>query len=76
MDSKHDELKKLVAPVWTRVLEHSERPLKLEALNNVLDSSNLFLKEMQMTTLDDAPFTQAQIDTFEQLIYEITVSIF
>lgn len=76
LDSKYDEFKQFITPVWTRVSERSERPLKLEALNNALHRSNLFLKEIKMTTLDNAPFTQVEIDTFEKLIVETTVSTF
>lgn len=76
MDSKFDYLKKLVTPIWKRTLEHTERPPRLEALNSALKSSNLFLKEIKMTALDETPFTQNEIDTFEELISEITVRIF
>jgi len=75
LDSKFDDLKKLVLPVWERTFEHAERPSRLEALTSALNSSNSFLEKIKNTTLDDTPFTQVEIDTLEKLISEITVRI-
>ncbi|XP_022162145.1 hypoxia up-regulated protein 1 isoform X2 [Myzus persicae] len=72
LDSKFDDLKKIVLPVWERTFEHAERPSRLEALNNALNSSNSFLEKIKNTTLDDTPFTQVEIDTLDKLISEIT----
>lgn len=74
LDSKFNDLRKIVMPVWERTFEHLERPSKLEALNNVLNNSNSFLERIKNTTLEDTPFTQVEIDTLDKLISEITVS--
>ncbi|XP_060869458.1 hypoxia up-regulated protein 1 [Metopolophium dirhodum] len=72
LDSKFDDLKKIVLPVWERTFEHAERPSRLEALNSALNNSNSFLEKIKNTTLDDTPFTQVEIDTLDKLISEIT----
>lgn len=74
LDSKFNDLKKIVMPVWERTFEHLERPTRLEALNSALNSSNSFLEKIKNTTLEDTPFTQVEIDTLEKLILEVTVS--
>lgn len=74
LDSKLDDLKKVVKPVWERTFEHLERPLRLEALNNALNSSSSFLEKIKNATLEDTPFTQVEIDTLDKLVSEITVS--
>lgn len=74
LDSKFNDLKKIVMPVWERTFEHLERPSRLEALNNALNNSNSFLERIKNTTLEDTPFTQVEIDTLDKLISEITVS--
>lgn len=74
LDSKFNDLKKVVLPVWERTFEHLERPSRLEALNSVLNSSNSFLERIKNTTLEDTPFTQVEIDTLEKLILEVSVS--
>jgi len=76
LDSKLDDLRKIVTPVWERTFEHKERPSRLEALNNAINSSSSFLDKIKNTTLEDTPYTQVEIDTLEKLITEITVSIF
>ncbi|XP_060836720.1 hypoxia up-regulated protein 1 isoform X2 [Rhopalosiphum padi] len=73
LDSKFDDLKKIVLPVWERTFEHAERPSRLDALNSALNSSNSFLEKIKNTTLEDTPFTQVEIDTLEKLISEITI---
>ncbi|XP_026815433.1 hypoxia up-regulated protein 1 [Rhopalosiphum maidis] len=73
LDSKFDDLKKIVLPVWERTFEHAERPARLDALNSALNSSNSFLEKIKNTTLEDTPFTQVEIDTLEKLISEITI---
>jgi len=75
LDSKFDDLKKIVLPVWERTFEHAERPSRLDALNSALNNSNSFLEKIKNTTLDDTPFTQVEIDTLDKLISEITVRI-
>lgn len=75
LDSKLDDLKNIVRPVWERTFEHLERPTRLDALNNALNSSISFLEKIKNTTLDDTPYTQVEIDTLDKLISEITVSI-
>ncbi|KAL4123240.1 hypothetical protein QTP88_015449 [Uroleucon formosanum] len=72
LDSKFDDLKKIVLPVWERTFEHAERPSRLDALNSALNSSNSFLEKIKNSTLDDTPFTQVEIDTLDKLISEIT----
>lgn len=74
LDSKLNDLRKIVMPVWERTFEHLERPLRLEALHNVLNNSNSFLERIKNTTLEDTPFTQVEIDTLDKLVSEITVS--
>lgn len=76
LDSKFNDLRKIVSPVWERTFEYLERPTRLEALNSALNSSNSFLEKIKNTTLEDTPFTQVEIDTLDKLISEITVSIF
>jgi len=73
LDSKFDDLKKIVLPVWERTFEHAERPSRLDALNSAINSSNSFLEKIKNTTLEDTPFTQVEIDTLEKLISEITI---
>lgn len=73
LDSKFDDLKRIVMPVWERSYEHLERPMRLEALNNAINSSNSFLEKIKNTTLEDTPFTQVEIDTLDKLISEVTV---
>jgi len=75
LDSKFNDLKKIVLPVWERTFEHAERPSRLEALTSVLNSSNSFLEKIKNTTLDDTPFTQVEIDTLEKLVSEVSVRI-
>jgi hypoxia up-regulated 1 len=72
LDSKLDDLRKIVTPVWERTFEHKERPSRLEALNNAINSSSSFLDKIKNTTLEDTPYTQVEIDTLEKLITEIT----
>lgn len=72
LDSKFDDLKKIVMPVWERSYEHLERPTRLEALNSAINNSNSFLEKIKNTTLEDTPFTQVEIDTLDKLISEIT----
>lgn len=74
LDSKYDDLRKFVMPVWRRASEHLERPLRLEKLNNALNESNIFLEKIKNATKEDTPFTKVEIDTFDNLILEITVS--
>lgn len=76
LDSKFDDLKKIVMPVWERYYEHLERPTRLEALNSAINNSNSFLEKIKNTTLEDTPFTQVEIDTLDKLISEITVNTF
>lgn len=74
LDSKFDDLRKIITPVWDRTFEHLERPAKLEALNNAINSSNSFLEKIKNTSLEDTPFTQVEIETLDKLISEIIVS--
>lgn len=60
-------------PVWERTFEHSERPIRLEALNSALNSSSSFLEKIKNTTLEDTPFTQVEINTLDKLVEDITV---
>lgn len=73
LDSKFDELRKIILPVWERTFEHAERPIRLEALNSALNSSNSFLEKIKNATLEDTPFTQVEINTLDKLVTEITV---
>lgn len=74
LDSKFEDLRKIVMPVWERTFEHLERPARLDALNNAINSSNSFLEKIKNTTLNETPFTQVEIDTLDKLISEIIVS--
>lgn len=74
LDSKFDDLRKIITPVWDRTFEHLERPTRLESLNSAINSSNLFLEKIKNNTLEDTPFTQVEIDTLDKLISEIIVS--
>lgn len=76
LDSKYDDLRKCVMPVWGRASEHLERPSRLKTLNNALNESNIFLEKIKTATKKDTPFVQVEIDTFENLILEITVSTY
>jgi len=76
LDSKFEDLKKIVMPVWERSYEHLERPIRLEALNSAINNSNLFLEKIKNSTQEDTPFTQVEIDTLDKLISEITVCTF
>lgn len=73
LDSKFEDLRKIVMPVWERTFEHLERPARLEALNGAINNSNSFLEKIKNSSLDDTPFTQIEIDTLDKLISEIKV---
>lgn len=75
LDTKLDDLKNLIRPVWERTYEHLHRPTKLEELNKALSSSYIFFGKIKNFTLEDTPITQIEIDTLEKLINEIAVSL-
>ncbi|XP_050433030.1 hypoxia up-regulated protein 1 [Adelges cooleyi] len=72
LDSKLDDLVKVVRPIWERTIEHTERPAKLEALDKALNNSKMFLEGVRNTTLENTPFTQVEIDTLQKLINDIS----
>lgn len=74
LDSKFEDLRKIVMPVWERTFEHLERPARLEALNGAINNSKSFLEKIKNSTLDETPFTQIEIDTLDKLISEIKVN--
>lgn len=73
LDTKFDDLKSIIRPVWERTYEHLERPARLEELNKALNSSYIFLNKIKNFTLEDTPITQVEIDTLEKLIDEISI---
>lgn len=75
LEYKYNSLRKIIKPVWDRTFEHIERTTRLEALNNILKKSNMFLKKIKNKTLKDTlPFTQTEINELEKLILEVKVS--
>lgn len=74
LDSKLYDLRKITKPVWERNIEYTERPSRLESLNNALNSSKSFLENIKNFSLEETPFTQEDIQIFEKLISDITVN--
>ena len=62
--------------VKLRVYEREERPKALASLQQVLNSTSVFLETVRnMTDADDPMFTQVELTTLEKIINETKVSL-
>lgn len=84
LESKLEELKKIVKPVQQRHKEHTERPDTLKLLDKSLNSTSFFLSSMknftqQFNVTDDPAYTlytAVEIESLEKMINETTVSFY
>ena len=72
LEGKLKELTDLTVSLHARVKQHKERPEALEAMNNMVNSSQHFLgKAKNSTGVVDGYFTQEELDKLEKKINEI-----
>jgi len=72
LEGKLKELTDLTVSLHARVKQHKERPEALEAMNNMVNTSQHFLgKAKNSTGVVDGYFTQEEIDKLEKKIKEI-----
>ena len=72
LEEKLKELTDLTVSLHARVKQHKERPEALEAMNNMVNSSEHFLgKAKNSTGVVDGYFTQEELDKLEKKIKEI-----
>ena len=73
--NKLKDLKKEVKDLEFRVTQLKERPEALEALRQMLNHSEYFLKSIKNLTLleEDPIFTAVEVETMEKLINETQV---
>lgn len=86
LESKLDELTKIMKPVQHRYKEHTERPDAMKVLDQTLNSTSFFLTSMKNFTeqlnasAGDDPkytlYTTVEISTFEKLINDTLVNDF
>lgn len=67
---KLSDLKLLTKELFKRVQEHKDRPEAINALNDMINISTLFLKNAQKVPKEDQIFTEVEINTLEKLINE------
>lgn len=83
LESKLEELNKMMTPVHRRYKEFVERPDALETLDRTLNSTTFFLNSMknfteQLNATTDDPkytlYTTVEINTLEKMINDTLVS--
>ncbi|XP_023232799.1 hypoxia up-regulated protein 1-like [Centruroides sculpturatus] len=67
---KLSELKSLTKELFKRVQEHKDRPDAINALNDMINISTIFLKNAQKVPKEEQIFTDVEITTLEKLISE------
>uniref|UniRef100_A0A8C0GUL3 Hypoxia up-regulated protein 1 n=1 Tax=Chelonoidis abingdonii TaxID=106734 RepID=A0A8C0GUL3_CHEAB len=72
LKEKLSELKKLCRSLFFRVEERRKWPDRLNALENLLNHSNIFLKGARMIPEADQIFTEVELSTLEKAINETT----
>ncbi|KAK7068456.1 Hypoxia up-regulated protein 1 [Halocaridina rubra] len=67
---KLSTLRKLFEPIRERVLEHQDRPEAMQALQDMINGSSLFLQKAREAPLELQLFTDVEMTTMDALIIE------